>query len=515
MVNMRLTHGLAYVNELFWNDLDLIIINLIQHVFKAWLPFFGKLQFNVMTNDGPASRTRSKVRITSHPLTPPPRVSQDGLPEIPRGRDNAAQKPIGKAKTLIQLLVYPPSQDDLEEHQNFLSTIYQVIEAKLAEEEGIFVASDAEIRDQKWSPLAPKADIPSADVISQDWAEDHTHSEFLREQARLNSYAAGAWRVLWTANPPDKKLLPEYYKTWSQLDDYCQKATQTWYNIQFKELKEDTAEALDLDPVNFRNIKTSTEWLADELEAAGKSPAYAAQQAVLRAESVASSKTPSRIQSLVIEAKIPASIKGMATPKARSKSADAIIRSHPSTPERDTTPTPQQSSDITSLEYIDEPVIKQESLSPQEVKYSTVLVNAAPIKHRMDMVVDETSKLSIYRGKFSEPIIMDTSEDFIPLKTDLVSEPMISNRKDKDMDTTADFASSKESNVKYHTAPSTLNPTIQNLTKGVTPLSDREDKLRRSHTPIRVLSNEMIDINFTRNLKGKAMTRAALIWKLC
>ncbi|KAF8624906.1 hypothetical protein AX15_005646 [Amanita polypyramis BW_CC] len=419
MANMRLTRRLAYVNELILDDLDLIAFKLAQHVFKAWLPFFGKSQFHVITNDGPASRTRSKVQITSHPPTPPPRVSQDGLPEIPRGRDNSAQKPIGKAKLVkngqpipetqsylrsitmpdafknpdpaialphtvapeqrstsdfsyrqdLTEALAPPSQDELEEHQMFLATIYQVIEAKLAEEEGIFVASDVEIREQKWSPLAPKADIPSADIISQDWAEDHTHSEFLREQARLNSYAARAWRVLWTANLPDKNLLPEYYKTWSQLDDYCRKATQTWYNIRFKELKEDTVEALDVDPINFRNIKTSTEWLADELETAGKSPAYAAQQAVLRAESVASSKAPSRIHSLVIEKLIPTSI----TPKARAKSADAVIRSHPSTPDRNTTtPTLRQSSDITSLEYIDEPTIKQESMTPEAKDISTV-----------------------------------------------------------------------------------------------------------------------------------------------
>ncbi|KAF8623897.1 hypothetical protein AX15_006140 [Amanita polypyramis BW_CC] len=390
MFNMRLTRGMTYISKLFWDDLDLIVIDLIQHVFKAWLPFFGKYLFFAVTNDGPASRTRSKVRITSNPLTPPPRVSQDGLPEIPRGRDNSAQKPIGKAKLVkngqpipetesylrsvtipnafrnpdpaIGLLrtvaperstfdndnyrenlanaIIPPSQDEVEEHQNFLATIYQVIEAKLVEEEGIFVASDAEIRDLKWSPLAPDADIPSADVISQEWAEDHTHSEFLREQARLNSYAAGTWRVLWTANPPDKNLLPDYYRTWSQLDDYCRNATQTWYNIRFKELKEDTAEALNLDPVNFRNIKTSMEWLADELEAAGKNPVFAAQQAVLRVESIASSKAPSRIQSPVIEMKTPVIFKGTATPKARSKSADAIIRSHPSTPERNITLTP-------------------------------------------------------------------------------------------------------------------------------------------------------------------------------
>ncbi|KAF8624095.1 hypothetical protein AX15_006046 [Amanita polypyramis BW_CC] len=323
-LDMRLTHRSAYMKHILLDDLDIIGHQTLKHAFKAWLPFFGKVCFFASNYDGPASRTRSKIRITSNPPTPPPRVSQDGLPVIPRGRDSSALKPIGKAKLVkdgqpipetesylrsviipnafknpdlaiglprvvapeqtvyssykenVAKAIVPPSQDEVEEHQNFLATIYQVIEAKLAEEEGIFVVSDAEIRDVKWSPLAPDADIPSADVISQEWAEDHTHSEFLREQARLNSYAAGTWRALWTANPPDKNSLPDYYKTWSQLDNYCRNATQTWYNIRFKELKEDTAEALDLDPINFRNIKTSTEWLADELEAAGKNPVFAA-----------------------------------------------------------------------------------------------------------------------------------------------------------------------------------------------------------------------------------------------
>ncbi|KAF8621829.1 hypothetical protein AX15_007471 [Amanita polypyramis BW_CC] len=122
--------------------------------------------------------------------------------------------------TLANAIV-PPSQNEVEEHQTFLTMIYQVIEAKLAEEEGIFVASDAEISNQKWSLLAPDTDIPSADVIDQDWAQTHTHSEFLREQARLNNYAAANWRILWTVNPLDRSAFPEYYMTWSKLDDYC------------------------------------------------------------------------------------------------------------------------------------------------------------------------------------------------------------------------------------------------------------------------------------------------------
>ncbi|KAF8622595.1 hypothetical protein AX15_006892 [Amanita polypyramis BW_CC] len=269
---------------------------------------------------------------------------------------------------------------------------------------------------------------------------------------------------------------------------------QTWYNIRFKELKEDTAEALDLDPITFKNIKTSTEWLADDLEAAGKNPAYAAQQAVLRAESVASSKAPSRIQSPNIPTKIPSSIlPHMSSPKARSRSADTVMRmAHQLDSDKDQsrTPTPKQSkesSDITSLEYIDEPFIKQESLSPQEEEFSTVIVNTAPIRHRPDMVIDDAAKPSIYKGKFAEPINMDTTEDFISNKTDLVAEPTVSNSKDIEMDT---------SDLKYHTTPNTLSPVIQKFTKGVTPISDKEDKLKCKHTPIRVLSNGQLLLDF-------------------
>ncbi|KAF8624088.1 hypothetical protein AX15_006052 [Amanita polypyramis BW_CC] len=520
MLNTRLTRGMAYINILLWDELDLIVIDMIKQVFKAWLPFFGKFSFYVVTHDGPASRTRSKVRITSNPPTPPPVLSQEGLPEIPRGRDNSAQKPIGKAKLVkngrpipetesylrsitipnafknpdpaiglprtiaperlnmdnrsykekLADAIIPPSQDDIEEHQNFLAQIYQVIEAKLADEEGIFVASDAEIRDIKWSPLAPNADIPSADIISQEWAEDHTHSEFLREQARLNSYAAGTWRALWTANPPDKNLLPDYYKTWYKLDDYCRNATQTWYNIRFKELKEDTAEALDVDPVNFRNIKTSTEWLADELEAAGKNPAYAAQQAVLRAESVLSSKTPSRIHSPVIETNMLVILKNTVTPKARSVSADAIIRSFPSSLDRNVTLTPQILSDITSLEYIDEHTVKQESMSPimdqqptspKDVEM-TVIVNPAPIRHK-----ERTELVANPKGKAKEQI-MDTTEDF----------------------------TNKSTSVSYHTAPVTLSPKVHQFVKDITPTNFSEEKLRKSHTPLRVLSNGEMLLDF-------------------
>ncbi|KAF8622215.1 hypothetical protein AX15_007197, partial [Amanita polypyramis BW_CC] len=184
-------------------------------------------------------------------LEPAISVPKAVVPEQLRVRDDEYYN------TLNTSLV-APSQDEIEEQQTFLATIYKVIEAKLGEEDGIFLAEDAESSEQKWSPLAPKADIPSADIIDQNWAQEHTHAEFLHEQARLNNYAAANWRVFWTANPPDRHSAPEYYAQWNKLDDYCHQATQTWYNICFKELKEDTAEALDLDPIMLKSVKTGT-----------------------------------------------------------------------------------------------------------------------------------------------------------------------------------------------------------------------------------------------------------------
>ncbi|KAF8622592.1 hypothetical protein AX15_006895 [Amanita polypyramis BW_CC] len=214
---------------------------------------------------------RSKVCITSNPPTPPPRVSQDGLLTEPRGRSNTGTKPIGKAflvkdgsplqettsylcsitipdafknpepaitvlkvvapkqlrvrddayyNTLNNSLV-APSQGEIEEQQEFLATIYKVIEDKLREEEGIYLASDAEVSDIKWQPLAPDADLPSADIISQEWAQMHTHSEFLWEQARLNNIAAVTWRFWWSANPLNRLQYPDLYAEWSKIEDYC------------------------------------------------------------------------------------------------------------------------------------------------------------------------------------------------------------------------------------------------------------------------------------------------------
>ncbi|KAF8633479.1 hypothetical protein AX15_001406, partial [Amanita polypyramis BW_CC] len=173
------------------------------------------------------------------------KVSQEGVPEPPRGQSTLGSKPIGKGvlakdnnpvpetqshlKSMAPLSYFKnpdppisvpklrddayytamadalvaPAQDDVEEQQTFLATIYQVIEAKLAEEDGIFLASDADIMEQKWSPLAPDADLLSANVINQEWARSHSHGEFLREQARLNNLVAAQWQVFWTANLPD------------------------------------------------------------------------------------------------------------------------------------------------------------------------------------------------------------------------------------------------------------------------------------------------------------------------
>ncbi|KAF8624919.1 hypothetical protein AX15_005643 [Amanita polypyramis BW_CC] len=326
MANTRLTRGLAYIKELLLEDLDMIIIDLSKQVFKAWLPFFGQVYFKATINDGPASRTRSKVRITSHPPTPPPRVSQEGLLEQPRASDLYLSSstipaffknpdpavPVPKVVAPEALRVrddayydalnnalVAPSQDEIEE-QDFIVTIYKVIEDKLAEEEGIYLASDVEVLDIKWQPLAPDADLPAADIISQEWAQTHSHSEFLWEQAWLNNIAAATWRFWWSANPLNRIQYLELYAEWNKIEDYCRVTTQTWYNIRFKELKEDTAKALGLDPISFKKITTSTEWLADEFEKAGTNPAYAAQQATARAESVLSSKQVSRTNTLAL-----------------------------------------------------------------------------------------------------------------------------------------------------------------------------------------------------------------------
>ncbi|KAF8627908.1 hypothetical protein AX15_004185 [Amanita polypyramis BW_CC] len=377
------------------------------------------------------------------PAIPVPRVV---APEQLRVRDDSYYTVLGDA-------LVAPSQGEIEEQQEFLATIYKVIEDKLAEEEGIYLASNSEVSEEKWQPLAPDADIPAADIISQE----------------LNNLAVAKW---------------------NKLDDYCRLTTQTWYNIRFKELKEDSAKALNIDPVTFQKIKTSMEWLADEFEKAGTNPAYAAQQAMDRAESVLSSNQGSRANTLV----------PVQLPKQRAKSADAVLRSHPSTPEnKDSiairTPMPKNikerlesiPSDITSLDYIDEPAIdiptiKQEPQSPKDIEMSTVIVNPAPIRHKpqTELVVEPVVLDSKGKGKEKDTMLMDTSED---------------------------FGSKNSSDIKYHTAPSTLSPALQKFTRGVTPLNAREDKLSRSHMPLRVLSNGEELLNFME-IAEKNLTRA-------
>ncbi|KAF8625641.1 hypothetical protein AX15_005273 [Amanita polypyramis BW_CC] len=221
-INMRLTCGLAYVNLLILDDLDIVAMKHAQHIFKAWLPFLGIYIFKASPSDGPASRTQSKVHITSHPPTPSPRVSQEGVLETPCGHSKTGIKPLGKAylvsnegalpssSSYLQVNVRPsqfinpepaisvpkmvvpeslrlrdddyytamadslaaPSQDDIKEHQTFLVNIYKIIEGKLEEEQGIFLASDMEIPDEKWSPLVPDTDILSADIINQEVGTD-------------------------------------------------------------------------------------------------------------------------------------------------------------------------------------------------------------------------------------------------------------------------------------------------------------------------------------------------------
>ncbi|KAF8621282.1 hypothetical protein AX15_007908, partial [Amanita polypyramis BW_CC] len=103
-----------------------------------------------------------------------------------------------------------------------------------------------------------------------------------------------------------------------------------------------------------------------------------------------------------------------------------------------------------------------EPASPKDVEMTTVIVNPAPIRHKE--------------------------------YTELVAEPKGKN-KEQIMDTTEDF-SNKSTSISYHTPPSTLSPKVQQFVQGVTPLNEREDKLKRSHTPLRVLSNGELLLDF-------------------
>ncbi|KAF8623990.1 hypothetical protein AX15_006094 [Amanita polypyramis BW_CC] len=361
----------------------------------------------------------------------------------------------------------------------FLAKVYTMIEEMLVEEEGVFVTSDAEILDVKWSPLAPEADIPSADVIDQEWANSHSHAEFLWEQVRLNNFAVANWCILWTMNPPDKDAFPDYYYQWSKLDDYCHQATQTWYNIHFKELKDDIVQSLEIDPVMLRNIKMTTQWLADELEQVGKDPKFAAQQAVARVESITNSRQASRVPTPAI----------LPSPKTHARSADTRLRSNLTTPENKgeidiRTPTPRKIkerlesviSDITSLEYIDEPEGKKEQHSPMDVEMkdsSRVIVNPALIKHKVytELVVDTK---------------MDTREDF-------------------NMET----STSNNNSSSYHTVPSTLSKSLQSHSERIRHNKEsnkgkEKASSPRRETPMHILSSKKELLDFmdiaTKNL---------------
>ncbi|KAF8622324.1 hypothetical protein AX15_007110 [Amanita polypyramis BW_CC] len=145
------------------------------------------------------------------PAVPVPRVV---APEALRVRDDAYYDAL--SNTLAA-----PSQGEIEEQQEFLATIYKVIEDKLAEEEGIYLASDLEVSDIKQQPLAPDVDLPAADIISQEWAQTHSHLEFLWEQAWLNNIAAATWRFWWSDNPPNRIQYPDLYAEWNKIEDHC------------------------------------------------------------------------------------------------------------------------------------------------------------------------------------------------------------------------------------------------------------------------------------------------------
>ncbi|KAF8624907.1 hypothetical protein AX15_005647 [Amanita polypyramis BW_CC] len=77
------------------------------------------------------------------------------------------------------------------------------------------------------------------------------------------------------------------------------------------------------------------------------------------------------------------------------------------------------------------------------------------------------------------------------------------------MDTTEDFDKEGSSEVAYYSAPSTLSAEIRKYAKDITPLSKREDKFRRSHTPLQMLSNgkplwDFMDV-VTQNLTAEDM----------
>ncbi|KAF8623894.1 hypothetical protein AX15_006143 [Amanita polypyramis BW_CC] len=133
-------------------------------------------------------------------------------------------------------------------------------------------------------------------------------------------------------------------------------------------------------------------------------------------------------------------------------------------------------------------------MSPESEDINMVIVNPAPIRHRDDMIIEENTKPSIYKGKFKEAMNMDTSDDFSQndLKTELVAETKVLKEKlPTNMDMTEDFPNKESSEVSYYTALSTLSAEIRKYAKDITPLTKKEDKFRRSHMPLQTLSYEL------------------------
>ncbi|KAF8633890.1 hypothetical protein AX15_001193 [Amanita polypyramis BW_CC] len=189
-------------------------------LFTSWQPFISFHLFFASSADGLASHMCSKVRMVSHPPMPSPVVSSQGVPPPLHGQSTTVDKPIGHAYVVdntvpcLELNTYlkseplpsqfrnpdpalpvlktfvpvdipnrdaeyysmledsfvGPSQDEIEEHQVFITNIYQIIEWKLESENNVFLASDAVVEEEKWSPLALDANIPAAAIIDQEWA---------------------------------------------------------------------------------------------------------------------------------------------------------------------------------------------------------------------------------------------------------------------------------------------------------------------------------------------------------
>ncbi|KAF8625642.1 hypothetical protein AX15_005274 [Amanita polypyramis BW_CC] len=206
-----------------------------------------------------------------------------------------------------------------------------------------------------------------------------------------------------------------------------------------------------------------------------------------RAESVASSKQISRNPT-------PTPVIESFSPKMRSKSADAVLHSNPTTPDNKTavdikTPTLQRIQewlqsvvlDITSLEYIDEKPDREEAKSPKDVTMdnSTVIVNPAPIRHKTKIQTDLVAEpCTSSENMVTAPVKMDTSEDFVPESS--TTQKMIPSSS-------------------YTTAPSTAPKAIAGYTEKVSEEARRRNykgKTRAQSDPLKTLSNPESILNF-------------------